>query len=1214
MKKQNIMKIIASALAICVAVGTMPTAAWAAENSLSEGSGSVGASNPGGGQSSGVTSKSGAASAGAVSSDGFSDEGYTDGGEISMLNIDDLAEKTKYTVGEGHIYYAPAKESGSAFLRLENVPEIAGSLFYISGESEISLTVEVAGSNSVHIYMANASVTLAGSGDFNPLYIVARNVEKDGFTGKLNAVIGIEAENRLDYTVYGEYYDYIGMYMVGSFLGEIHNTLTISRGASFTLPEGSRIWLSGDNGDYSKYLNIEGDFINNGNVICLGAEPDDPSTFVEELGFSGTGIVTVSSASDPNEIENSNPVDYDNHGFQDMGVVDKGAVDIGDAAPKCFYRTDTRNRGKLYYTPPTADSPVLLKACNINADVVVSCMGDISIPVTLCVEGEYNCFTVAWNTDVTLDGTGGFAGDIITFGEFSIAESFKGELNARIAQQTIEQSDNAMFAKADTIVYGEYYQMEEEDRLAFYESMTDEGATAQVQATLRIPEGSTYIIGEDCTANIANVGNDYEKYLKIDGKLINNGLIVCDGDVPDDPAAFIQSLNLSGFGVVAIRHQGSDGGTDTRIYSNDGIELKYEGDLNFEDNTTDQVWGDHMEEYGYCFEEKNGSYVLTIKDFKTPDRVCLPSDKPIIINSSGVCVIGELSISTETDDVDLSFEGDGTLTVAKKFWIEKQGTVSIAEGAKITAKNGFDGGEVRLSVYGSLTAMCDETKMHSNAVYVNVLDIASTGSLEVSGSRGVWIDRLSSSSGYSLSIEEGGQLVADCGEHGLVVCQRGGGESGPGAIMGIPEEYLPHGYEYIQASEQNEYTPAVSLVLARKGSQITVSAEGRYITEGKGAEGYLVIHRHSEDYDTYIPDPDDPGQHIKCCSNGGHTHFDSAEKHTGGTADCSHQAVCTICNQPYGDKDSSQHGDTEVRGTVEASCTESGYTGDTYCKDCGEKLETGDEAPALGHDWLLTHEEPATITSEGKKIYTCSRCGQTREESIPKLPPTPTGTPTPAEATAEPTKQVKESVTPEEMRKNSEKLDSGISIKWKGNALALKWQKAAGAGGYDIFAAQSGKKMNKKSLVKTVKNGKTSVSLAKIAGKKISGEKAYSVKIKAWKYVGSKKIYTGESKTYHIVGKENKKYTNVKKLKPAKKKYVLKKGRNIRIKVTVVKQSKKKKLLPKSYGSALRYESGNKKIATVTQKGRVKAKKKGGCYITVVALNGVRTRIRITVK
>lgn len=208
----------------------------------------------------------------------------------------------------------------------------------------------------------------------------------------------------------------------------------------------------------------------------------------------------------------------------------------------------------------------------------------------------------------------------------------------------------------------------------------------------------------------------------------------------------------------------------------------------------------------------------------------------------------------------------------------------------------------------------------------------------------------------------------------------------------------------------------------------------------------------------------------------------------------------------------------------------------------------------------------------------------------------------------------KEPAGMKDVEKNSAKLDSGISVKWKGSALDLKWTKIAKAGGYDIYAAQCGKKRNKKSPSKTVKNGKTSVSLTKIAGKKISGKKAYAVKIKAWKYVNGKKVYAGSSRTYHIAGKENKKYTNAKKLKPKKKKYTLKKGRSVRIKITIAKQSKKKKLLPVSHGPALWYWSGNKKIATVTQEGKVKAKKKGTCYIYVTALNGVRTKIKITVK
>ena len=274
---------------------------------------------------------------------------------------------------------------------------------------------------------------------------------------------------------------------------------------------------------------------------------------------------------------------------------------------------------------------------------------------------------------------------------------------------------------------------------------------------------------------------------------------------------------------------------------------------------------------------------------------------------------------------------------------------------------------------------------------------------------------------------------------------------------------------------------------------------------------------------------------------------------------------------------------------------------------CGEKAGTA----AHTEDSGSVTKEP-TETETGIRTYKCIVCGYVmRTEEIGKLTPAPTETPGQTEP---PAKKPQETVTPEETKENSEKLDSGISTDFDGNKFNLAWEEVDGAEGYDIFAARCGRKMTAKSRIKTVKGKKTSASLAKIAGRKISGKSVYKVKIKAWRYVDGKKVYIGSSKTYHVAGKANKKYTNAKKLKPAKKKYVLKKGRSTRIKVTIVKQSKKKKLLSKAHGPALRYASSDKKIATITQKGVVKAKKKGTCYITVTALNGVRTRIKITVK
>ncbi|MBQ8199085.1 MAG: leucine-rich repeat protein [Lachnospiraceae bacterium] len=41
-------------------------------------------------------------------------------------------------------------------------------------------------------------------------------------------------------------------------------------------------------------------------------------------------------------------------------------------------------------------------------------------------------------------------------------------------------------------------------------------------------------------------------------------------------------------------------------------------------------------------------------------------------------------------------------------------------------------------------------------------------------------------------------------------------------------------------------------------------------------------------------------------------------------------------------------GETEVKNAKKATCTADGYTGDTYCKDCGAKIATGTKVAALG--------------------------------------------------------------------------------------------------------------------------------------------------------------------------------------------------------------------------------------------------------------------------
>ena len=80
------------------------------------------------------------------------------------------------------------------------------------------------------------------------------------------------------------------------------------------------------------------------------------------------------------------------------------------------------------------------------------------------------------------------------------------------------------------------------------------------------------------------------------------------------------------------------------------------------------------------------------------------------------------------------------------------------------------------------------------------------------------------------------------------------------------------------------------------------------------------------------------------------------------------------------------HTHTEIRNQREATCTQTGYAGDTYCTDCDKLMSTGKELAALGHDYKVTVTKQPTTTEEGIRTYTCTRCNSSYTESIAKLP------------------------------------------------------------------------------------------------------------------------------------------------------------------------------------------------------------------------------------
>ena len=111
------------------------------------------------------------------------------------------------------------------------------------------------------------------------------------------------------------------------------------------------------------------------------------------------------------------------------------------------------------------------------------------------------------------------------------------------------------------------------------------------------------------------------------------------------------------------------------------------------------------------------------------------------------------------------------------------------------------------------------------------------------------------------------------------------------------------------------------------------------------------------------------------------TYFETAKAQTGNTID--------YVRGTWGGKPCA-HESKELRGAKDATCTTTGYTGDTYCKDCNEKIADGKVIPALGHAWdngVIT--TAPTCENAGVKTFTCTRCNETKTEAISATGHTP---------------------------------------------------------------------------------------------------------------------------------------------------------------------------------------------------------------------------------
>lgn len=167
-------------------------------------------------------------------------------------------------------------------------------------------------------------------------------------------------------------------------------------------------------------------------------------------------------------------------------------------------------------------------------------------------------------------------------------------------------------------------------------------------------------------------------------------------------------------------------------------------------------------------------------------------------------------------------------------------------------------------------------------------------------------------------------------------------------------------------------------------------------------------------------------------------------------------------------------------------------------------------------------------------------------------------------------------------------------------SVKLTWSKVKKADGYIIYGGRCGKKLKK---IKTVSKKNSTITV-----RKLSAGKYYRFAVMAYKKDRKSRKIINISTCAHCCVRGGK-HGNPIKISNVKSSLVLKKNK----KYTLKPKMKAEKNTSIHLGK-YRYESTNKKIATVSKKGVLKAIKKGKCTVYVYTQNGVYKRIKVTVK
>ena len=237
--------------------------------------------------------------------------------------------------------------------------------------------------------------------------------------------------------------------------------------------------------------------------------------------------------------------------------------------------------------------------------------------------------------------------------------------------------------------------------------------------------------------------------------------------------------------------------------------------------------------------------------------------------------------------------------------------------------------------------------------------------------------------GVEVSIAKDAELVVSSGKSIYIYdVDEWGGYCGGYSQQFIPVVYAPGRtgsrapLADVKVDVNGTLTAIGGIYTTQSGADIC-SSEGTGVYSQQGAPGKETK---TYQYDGGPTKHDIPITPAKLHNADG-TYFETAKAQTGNTID--------YVRGTWGGKPCA-HESQELRGAKDATCTTTGYTGDTYCKDCNKKIADGKVIPALGHAWdngVIT--TAPTCENAGVKTFTCTRCKETKTEAVSATGHTP---------------------------------------------------------------------------------------------------------------------------------------------------------------------------------------------------------------------------------